>query len=127
MTAHITDASKPCVPGRSWNNGYLDYNQDDARNRLREWAKQAKYCTLFDFPTKGIVQVRCGRSWLPCGQGGREGPVLTSVGVQVLVSRLEYLWGRPACGQAAARKDSQEEGAKLKCICSFPSSSYPHP
>lgn len=54
-----------CPASCRWNDGYLDYNQDEARNRLCEWAKQAKHCTLFDFPTKGITQVRgLARAWV---------------------------------------------------------------
>lgn len=39
-----------------WNGSHLDYNQDDAVNRLCNWVKEAKYCSAFDFPNKGIVQ-----------------------------------------------------------------------
>jgi alpha-amylase len=39
-----------------WNGSDLDYNQDAARQRLCDYIKRAEYTTLFDFPTKGILQ-----------------------------------------------------------------------
>ncbi len=44
---------------RRHSGGSLDYNQDEAISRLCGWSRQAQHCTLFDFATKGIVQVRC--------------------------------------------------------------------
>jgi hypothetical protein len=62
-----------------WDNGYLDYNQEEAVHRLCDWINQAKYCTAFDFPTKGIVQVRrrAGR-WVAPAVGCSIAPGLCS-------------------------------------------------
>ncbi|KAL4441004.1 hypothetical protein ABPG77_010435 [Micractinium sp. CCAP 211/92] len=39
-----------------WNDGNLDYNQDNARQKLADYAREAKHATMFDFVTKGILQ-----------------------------------------------------------------------
>lgn len=38
-----------------WNDGHLAYVQNDARQKLVDWCKEAG-CTAFDFVTKGILQ-----------------------------------------------------------------------
>ncbi|EFN58641.1 hypothetical protein CHLNCDRAFT_29945 [Chlorella variabilis] len=39
-----------------WQDSNLEYNQDEARQKLVDFIKGTQYCTLFDFPTKGILQ-----------------------------------------------------------------------
>lgn len=41
----------------AWNGSSLEYQQDQARQRLCDWINaNAKRCCAFDFPTKGILQ-----------------------------------------------------------------------
>lgn len=47
-----------------WSDSHLEYNQDHAVNKLCDWIRQAQFCELFDFPSKGILQVRV---WLLVG------------------------------------------------------------
>jgi hypothetical protein len=51
--------------------GVLAYNQDAARQRLCDWIDgHDRSACAFDFPTKGILQVRCtcgSPACFPCG------------------------------------------------------------
>jgi hypothetical protein len=45
-----------------WNGSDLDYNQNEARQKMCDFIDASGgECTLFDFPTKGILQARGGR------------------------------------------------------------------
>ncbi|KAL4457429.1 hypothetical protein ABPG75_012294 [Micractinium tetrahymenae] len=39
-----------------WSNQYLEYDQDGARSRFRDWLKQARHSVVFDIITKGQLQ-----------------------------------------------------------------------
>ena len=57
----LLPALPPCPPSTHprRNNSYLQYEQEDAMHKSGAWLREAKHCSLFDFISKGQLQVRC--------------------------------------------------------------------